>query len=170
MQKYHTARCDDHDVISARTGPDATFNKKSSPLSSLTFKRDDLNRHFRFRTHPILDPILTHPVLKSGGFTRIRVGRCKIGSKIGWGDPIFHPILDPILLLKPYCSCTVRRTVHVQLLVTPSPFSATLYCMTSEPRSHVTPARDAIVPPLRIQTRRRPPWRLTLVGVRACEA
>ena len=29
------------------------------------------------------------------------MGRCKIGSKIGWGDPIFHPILDPILLLKP---------------------------------------------------------------------
>ena len=101
MQTYQTTRCDDHDVISARTGPDATFNKKSSPLSSLTIKLDDLNRHFRFRTHPILDPILTHPVLKSGGFTRIRVGRCKIGSKIGWGDPIFHPILDPILLLKP---------------------------------------------------------------------
>ncbi len=41
MQKYHTARCDDHDVISARTGPDATFNiafsgaggKKNSPHS-----------------------------------------------------------------------------------------------------------------------------------------
>ena len=26
IQKYHTARYDDHDVISARTGPDATFN------------------------------------------------------------------------------------------------------------------------------------------------
>ena len=26
IQQYHTARYDDHDVISARTGPDATFN------------------------------------------------------------------------------------------------------------------------------------------------
>ena len=32
-----------------------------------------LNRHFKVLLHPILDPILPHPILKSGVITRIRV-------------------------------------------------------------------------------------------------
>jgi hypothetical protein len=42
-----------------------------------------LNRHFKVRTHPIFHPILTHPILNSGGFTRIRVGLPNSGGKSG---------------------------------------------------------------------------------------
>ena len=35
----------------------------------------------------------------------------KMGSKIGWGDPIFHPILDPILApQKPRHVMLINRT------------------------------------------------------------
>jgi hypothetical protein len=32
-----------------------------------------LNRHFKVLFHPILDPILPHPILKSGDITQIQV-------------------------------------------------------------------------------------------------
>ena len=60
------------------------FEKFLSPTSSCDEQdMEDLNRHFKVRTHPILDPILPHPILKSGGLTRIRVGVAKSGGKSG---------------------------------------------------------------------------------------